>query len=86
MISATLFNCKLIVFFNYIKLSKSLNGRVCVWDRYVNGFPERHIYDSGEIPSDLSKYIFIALPKKPGATECESHRTISLLSHIVGSF
>ena len=26
------------------------------------------IYDSGEIPSDLSKSIFIALPKKPGAT------------------
>ena len=40
------------------------------------------IYDSGEIPSDLSKSIFIVLPKKPGATECESHRTISLMSHI----
>ena len=40
------------------------------------------IYDTGEIPSDLSKSIFIALPKKPGATECESHRTISLMSHI----
>ena len=40
------------------------------------------IYDSGEIPSDLSKSICIALPKKPGATECESHRTISLMSHI----
>ncbi|GFN91009.1 endonuclease-reverse transcriptase [Plakobranchus ocellatus] len=31
---------------------------------------------------DLSKSIFIALPKKPGATECELHRTISLMSHI----
>ena len=40
------------------------------------------IYDTGDIPSDLSKSIFIALPKKPGATECESHRTISLMSHI----
>ena len=40
------------------------------------------IYDSGEMPSDLSKSIFIALPKKPGATECESHRTISLMNHI----
>ena len=40
------------------------------------------IYDTGEIPSDLSKSIFIALPKKSGATECESHRTISLMSHI----
>ncbi|GFN88374.1 2-aminoadipate transaminase [Plakobranchus ocellatus] len=40
------------------------------------------IYDSGEIPTDLSKSIFIALPKKPGATECELHRTISLMSQI----
>ena len=41
------------------------------------------IYESGEIPEDLSKSIFIALPKKPGATECELHRTISLMSHII---
>ena len=40
------------------------------------------IYDTGEIPSDLSRSIFIALPKKPGATECEFHRTISLMSHV----
>ena len=43
------------------------------------------IYDSGEINSDLSKSIIIALPKKPGATEAkerESHRMISLMSHI----
>ena len=39
------------------------------------------IYDSGVIPSDLLKSIFIALPKSPGATECEMHRTISLMSH-----
>ncbi|GFN94698.1 RNA-directed DNA polymerase from mobile element jockey-like [Plakobranchus ocellatus] len=40
------------------------------------------IYDTGQIPTDLSKSIFIALPKKSGATECELHRTISLMSHI----
>ncbi|GFO27738.1 hypothetical protein PoB_005424300 [Plakobranchus ocellatus] len=40
------------------------------------------IYDTGHIPADLSRSIFIALPKKPGATECELHRTISLMSHI----
>ncbi|GFO22815.1 LINE-1 retrotransposable element orf2 protein [Plakobranchus ocellatus] len=40
------------------------------------------IYDTGQIPTDLSKSIFIALPKKPGATECELHRTISLMSPI----
>src|SRR5437870_11073996 len=37
-------------------------------------------YNSGNIPEDLLKSIFIALPKKPGATECELHRTISLMS------
>ncbi|MGX9987587.1 reverse transcriptase domain-containing protein [Soonwooa purpurea] len=40
------------------------------------------IYNSGEIPEDLSRSIFIALPKKPGANECELHRTISLMSHM----
>ena len=29
--------------------------------------------DTGLFPSDMSKSIFIALQKKPGATECESH-------------
>ena len=41
------------------------------------------IYDSGEIPEELSKSIFIALPKKPGTIECVLHRTISLMSHII---
>src|SRR5579872_4891928 len=41
------------------------------------------IYNSGEIPDDLSKSIFIALPKKPGAIECELHRTISLMSVVL---
>ncbi len=41
------------------------------------------VYNSGDIPEDLSKSIFIALPKKPGATEYELHRTISLMSHII---
>ena len=40
------------------------------------------IYDSGTIPEDLAKSVFIALPKIPGAIECELHRTISLISHI----
>ena len=41
------------------------------------------IYNSSNIPEDLSKSIFIALPKKPGATECELHRTISLMSVVL---
>ena len=40
------------------------------------------IYDTGEFPTDLSKSIFVAIPKKPGAIECEHHRLISLMSHI----
>ena len=40
------------------------------------------IYNSGDIPEDLTKSIFITLPKKPGAIECELHRTISLMSHV----
>src|SRR5438132_191225 len=41
------------------------------------------MYNSGNIPEDLSKSIFIALPKKPGATGCELHRTISLMSVVI---
>ncbi|GFR84929.1 hypothetical protein ElyMa_002429600 [Elysia marginata] len=41
-----------------------------------------NIYETGNIPADISKSIFIALPKKPGAVECEHPRTISLMSHI----
>ena len=29
------------------------------------------IYDDGKFPEDLSKSIFITLPKKPGAVDCE---------------
>ena len=39
------------------------------------------VYNSGHIPDDLSS-IFIALPKKPGTTECEEHHTISLTSQL----
>ena len=40
------------------------------------------IYGTGQMPEDLSKSIFIALPKKAGAIECKLHRTISLMSHL----
>ena len=40
------------------------------------------IYDDGKFPEDLSKSIFITLPKKPGAVDCEQHRKISLMSHV----
>ena len=38
-------------------------------------------YNTGNIPGDLLKSIFMAIPKKPKANECELHRTISLMSH-----
>ena len=41
------------------------------------------IYNTGYIPEELRRSIFIALPKKPGAVECEEHRTISLMSHVL---
>ena len=40
-----------------------------------------NIYDTGNIPNDMLSSTFITLPKKPGTTECECHRTISLMSH-----
>ena len=39
------------------------------------------IYD-GKFPEDLSKSIFITLPKTPSAVDCEQHCTISLMSHV----
>ena len=43
------------------------------------------IYGIGQISPEISKSILIALPKKLGATECELHRMISLMSHITKS-
>ena len=40
------------------------------------------IFNSGYFLSDLLQSIFIALPKKPGAVDCEDHRTISLMSQM----
>ena len=40
------------------------------------------IYDTGHIPKDMLKSVFIALPKKAGAAECELHHTISLMTHV----
>ena len=40
------------------------------------------VYNTGTIPNEMAKSIFIAIPKKPGAVECSSHRTIALMSQI----
>ena len=40
------------------------------------------ICDTGPIPPDIFKSIFIALPKKTRAKEGDLHRAISLMSHV----
>ena len=40
------------------------------------------IYTTGEIPADMKKSVYIAIPKKQGTVDCDQHRTISLMSHL----
>jgi hypothetical protein len=39
------------------------------------------IYETGERPKDFTEVIMIALTKKPQATKCSDHRTISPIAH-----
>jgi len=39
------------------------------------------IYETGERPKDFTEVTMIALKKKPQATKCSDHRTISLIAH-----
>ena len=38
------------------------------------------IYETGEWPKDFTEVTMIALKKKPQATKCSDHHTISLIS------
>ena len=40
-----------------------------------------NIYETGELPKDLTEVTMIALKKKPQATKCSDHHTISLITH-----
>lgn len=40
------------------------------------------IYNSGHLPEEMAKSVYITLPKKPMATECGDFRTISLMPHV----
>jgi hypothetical protein len=40
-----------------------------------------NIYESGEWPKDFTEVTMVALKKKPKATNCTDHRTISLTAH-----
>jgi hypothetical protein len=39
------------------------------------------IYETGEWPKDFTEVTMIALKKKPQATKCSEHRTVSLITH-----
>jgi len=39
------------------------------------------VYEIGEWPKDFTELTMIALKKKPQATKCSEHRTISLIAH-----
>jgi hypothetical protein len=39
------------------------------------------IYGTGEWPKDFTEVTMIALKKKPQATKCSDHRTISIIAH-----
>jgi len=39
------------------------------------------IYETGEWPKDFTEVTMIALKKKPQATKCSNHRTMSLIAH-----
>jgi hypothetical protein len=40
-----------------------------------------NIYETGEWPNDFTEVTMIALKKKPRATKCSDHRTVSLIAH-----
>ena len=40
------------------------------------------IYNTGYLPEELAKSVYIPLPKKAKAVECGDHRTISLMPHV----
>lgn len=41
------------------------------------------IYNNGDISEELNKSILLALPKNPGANECDFHGIISLMRQIL---
>ena len=51
-----------------------------LWELFNN------IYETGHLPDEMLKSIFIAIPKKPNTMDCENHRTIRLMSHTLKLF
>ena len=46
----------------------------------------KNIYETGQIPSETLKSVFISLPQKSNSLECENHRTISVMAHTLKLF
>lgn len=40
------------------------------------------VYGAGDVPPDLCRSMFIAIPEKAGALECDHHFTISIVNHL----
>ena len=40
------------------------------------------IHNTGYIPTEMTQSIFVPIPKKPKAQNCNEYRTISLMSHV----
>ena len=56
------------------------DGVDVLWSLFEN------IYETGQIPSEMLKSVFIAIPKKSDTLDCENHRTISLIAHTLKLF
>jgi hypothetical protein len=41
-----------------------------------------NIHETGEWPKDFTEVTMIALKKKPKATKCSDHHTVSLIAHL----
>ena len=62
----------------FIELIQALDDLGAEWMTKI----ANKIYEEGHFPTDMSRSVFITLPKKAGTTKCELHRTISLMSHM----
>jgi hypothetical protein len=52
-----------------------------MWFENNDKIDQHHLYETGEWPKDFTEVTIIALKKKPQATKCSDHRTISLIAH-----
>ena len=61
-----------------VEMVEALGG----WGSDVVMHLANNIYETGQIPTPMKLSTFITIPKKPGAMECNKHRTISIMSQL----